>query len=338
MTLYGDALWSSGLFEEAEIEYRDALAVEPDSRPRPPRHGAGARGAQPARRRDERGAGGAAAVAARPRNPPHRRHRSTSGMHKYEEAAAAYTNYVNLLPNKDHSEKADWSRAEIRFLRSFGQRVPFEIGSRHRRQALHRRLPAGERQGRRARQGQRRRRAGLRRRHRRGEHGHHASDGAAARHHADHLHAQRGRRRRRPARPAARADRLARARVAEAAQRALPDQEPAAARHSGEGNREPVAAGARLLDDHRLQDAQADVRQAPARGAGGLRAADAHAPAGHGARHRRRQPSGELRRRHRRRGDLDQPGDRDVARRSRRPDGGSRSRCMARRAGTRTRS
>ncbi len=47
-------------------------------------------------------------------------------MHKYEEAAAAYTNYVNLLPNKDHSEKADWSRAEIRFLRSFGQRVPFE--------------------------------------------------------------------------------------------------------------------------------------------------------------------------------------------------------------------
>jgi predicted aspartyl protease len=48
-------------------------------------------------------------------------------MHKYEEAAGAYTNYVNLLPNKDHSEKADWSRAEIRFLRSFGQRVPFEM-------------------------------------------------------------------------------------------------------------------------------------------------------------------------------------------------------------------
>jgi predicted aspartyl protease len=48
-------------------------------------------------------------------------------MHKYEEAAGAYTNYVNLLPNKDRSEKADWSRAEIRFLRSFGQRVPFEM-------------------------------------------------------------------------------------------------------------------------------------------------------------------------------------------------------------------
>jgi predicted aspartyl protease len=48
-------------------------------------------------------------------------------MHRYEEAAAAYTNYVNLLPNKDHSEKADWSRSEIKFLRSFGQRVPFEM-------------------------------------------------------------------------------------------------------------------------------------------------------------------------------------------------------------------
>jgi predicted aspartyl protease len=47
-------------------------------------------------------------------------------MHKYEEAADAYSNYVNLLPNKDNSNKANWSRAEIRFLRSFGQRVPFE--------------------------------------------------------------------------------------------------------------------------------------------------------------------------------------------------------------------
>ena len=32
-------------------------------------------------------------------------------MHKFEEAAVAFGNYVNLLPNKDRSEKADWSRA-----------------------------------------------------------------------------------------------------------------------------------------------------------------------------------------------------------------------------------
>src|ERR1700704_3143548 len=29
MTLYGDALWSSGLFQEAETKYHDALGVEP---------------------------------------------------------------------------------------------------------------------------------------------------------------------------------------------------------------------------------------------------------------------------------------------------------------------
>jgi predicted aspartyl protease len=46
-------------------------------------------------------------------------------MHRFEEAAGAYTNFVNLLPNKDSSEKADWSRSEIKFLRSFGQRTPF---------------------------------------------------------------------------------------------------------------------------------------------------------------------------------------------------------------------
>ena len=48
-------------------------------------------------------------------------------MHKYEEAAGAFTNYVNLLPNNDTSEAAAWSRSEIKFLRSFGQRVPFQM-------------------------------------------------------------------------------------------------------------------------------------------------------------------------------------------------------------------
>src|SRR5438876_7008685 len=48
-------------------------------------------------------------------------------MHKYEEAAAAYSNYVNLLPNKDKSDKAEWARAEIRFLRSYCPRPPLAM-------------------------------------------------------------------------------------------------------------------------------------------------------------------------------------------------------------------
>ena len=48
-------------------------------------------------------------------------------MHRYEQAAAAYTNYINLLPNKDRSDKAAWSRAQVRFLKSFGEKEPIAI-------------------------------------------------------------------------------------------------------------------------------------------------------------------------------------------------------------------
>jgi predicted aspartyl protease len=48
-------------------------------------------------------------------------------LRRYEQAAAAYTNYVNLLPNKDRSDKASWSRSQIRFLKSFGEREPIFV-------------------------------------------------------------------------------------------------------------------------------------------------------------------------------------------------------------------
>src|SRR5262245_39976590 len=108
MTLYADALWSSGLFQEAEVLDERALAASPNL----------ARGHH----------GKAKALAARSRlddamneaqtalrlSPRDMEIHHTVGtiyerMHKYEEAAGAYSNYVNLLPNKDHSEKADWS-------------------------------------------------------------------------------------------------------------------------------------------------------------------------------------------------------------------------------------
>ena len=43
-------------------------------------------------------------------------------MHRYDQAAAAYSNYVNLLPNKERSDKALWSKAQIRFLQAFKDR------------------------------------------------------------------------------------------------------------------------------------------------------------------------------------------------------------------------
>jgi predicted aspartyl protease len=48
-------------------------------------------------------------------------------MRRYEEAANAYSSYINLLPNKDRSAKAAWARAEVRFLRAFGSRIPINI-------------------------------------------------------------------------------------------------------------------------------------------------------------------------------------------------------------------
>jgi tetratricopeptide (TPR) repeat protein len=125
MTLYGDALWSSGLFQEAEVKYRDALAAVPDLARG--HHGMAKALAARGRLSDAMNEAQAALrLSPRDLEIHHTVGTVYERQHKYEEAAAAYSNYVNLLPNKDHSEKADWSRAEIRFLRSFGQRVPFE--------------------------------------------------------------------------------------------------------------------------------------------------------------------------------------------------------------------
>jgi Flp pilus assembly protein TadD/predicted aspartyl protease len=126
LSLYADALWASGLFEDAEATYRDVLA-------RAPEHARGHHGvARSLLARSQLEPAMNEAQTALRLSPRDLEIHHTVGtiyerMHKYEEAAAAFGNYVNLLPNKDHSDKAAWSRAEIRFLRSFGQKVPFEL-------------------------------------------------------------------------------------------------------------------------------------------------------------------------------------------------------------------
>jgi tetratricopeptide (TPR) repeat protein len=126
LALSADALWASGLFDEAESRYRDALSKIPDL----PRGHHGMARSLAARGQLEQAMNEAQiALKTSPRDLEihHTVGSIYERMHKYEEAAGAYSNYVNLLPNKDTSEKADWSRSEIKFLRSFGQRVPFEM-------------------------------------------------------------------------------------------------------------------------------------------------------------------------------------------------------------------
>jgi predicted aspartyl protease/Flp pilus assembly protein TadD len=126
IALYADALWSSGLFEEAEARYEEAIALNPEmARGRHGRARALAARSRLAEGMEE--AQAALRLAPRDLEIHHTIGTIYERMHLYEEAAGAFTNYVNLLPNKDRSEKADWSRSEIKFLRSFGQRVPFEM-------------------------------------------------------------------------------------------------------------------------------------------------------------------------------------------------------------------
>lgn len=125
IALHADALWTSGLFQEAEARYQDALKLQPDL---PRGHHGMARAYAAQSKLDQAMAEAQTALRLSPRDLEihHTVGAIYERMHKYEEAASAFSNYVNLLPNKDHSEKADWSRSEIKFLRSFGQRVPFE--------------------------------------------------------------------------------------------------------------------------------------------------------------------------------------------------------------------
>ena len=126
LALYADTLWSNGLFEEAETRYQQALVIAPDLARG--LHGM-ARALAARSKLDE-----ALSVAQRASRltPRDLEIHHTIGtiyerMHKYEEASTAFNNYVNLLPNKDRSEQAAWARAEVKFLSSFGQRVPFEM-------------------------------------------------------------------------------------------------------------------------------------------------------------------------------------------------------------------
>jgi Flp pilus assembly protein TadD/predicted aspartyl protease len=125
LSLYADSLWAAGMFEESEARYREALALTPDLARG--LHGV-ARSLLARSQLEEAMNQAQAALRMAPRDLEihHTVGAIYERMHKYEEAAAAYGNYVNLLPNKDTSEKAAWSRAEIRFLRSFAQRVPFQ--------------------------------------------------------------------------------------------------------------------------------------------------------------------------------------------------------------------
>jgi Tfp pilus assembly protein PilF len=125
-TLYADALWATGLFDEADGIYQEVLRRAPDTARA--RFGL-ARSLATHSRLDEALREGLAAVSSAPRDGDI--HAGLGDIYErlnqFDEAAAAYTNYINLLPNKDRSDKAAWARAQVDFLRAFEGRVPVDV-------------------------------------------------------------------------------------------------------------------------------------------------------------------------------------------------------------------
>ncbi|HAK54881.1 MAG: retroviral-like aspartic protease family protein [Vicinamibacterales bacterium] len=126
IVMAGEALWAAGLFDEAEQAFEDGLARDPNVARG---HHGRAKALMSRNRLDEALESAQHALSLSPREGEF--HHTVGSlyerMHRFEEAAVAFGNYVNLLPNKDQSDRAAWSRAQIRFLRSFGRQVPFNM-------------------------------------------------------------------------------------------------------------------------------------------------------------------------------------------------------------------
>jgi Flp pilus assembly protein TadD/predicted aspartyl protease len=126
LSLYADSLWSVGLFDEADDVYRQALSINKESSRA--RFGL-ARSLATRTRLDEALTEAQAAAARAPRDGEIYAEIGAiyQRLHRFDEAANAYNNFINLLPNKDRSDKAAWTRSQVKFLKAFEGRNPVEI-------------------------------------------------------------------------------------------------------------------------------------------------------------------------------------------------------------------
>ncbi len=125
-SLYADGLWASGMFGEADEVYRAVLEASPASPGG--RHGL-ARSLTARNQLDAALVELRAAIDAEPQNPAfhHTHGQLLSRLRQFDEAAAAFERVVELSPYSPNSEQTEWARGQARFLRSFGDLVPFEM-------------------------------------------------------------------------------------------------------------------------------------------------------------------------------------------------------------------
>ena len=128
LATYADALWALGRFEESARAVKDALAIDPSLAQA--HHGLARVLAARSRLNDAL----VEAQAALRRAPASGEYQYTLGaiyqrMKAFDAAAGAFENYVNLLPNRDKSDKSAWARAQVRFLRAFDGIRPLDLSS-----------------------------------------------------------------------------------------------------------------------------------------------------------------------------------------------------------------
>ena len=125
-TLLGDAMWGNGLFDEADVAYRSALATEPESSRA--RFGL-ARSLATRSRLDEALTESLQTATLAPQDPEVHALIGViyERLNRYEEAADAYERYIALLPTSELSSMATISQSKVRLLRSFKGRVPLEV-------------------------------------------------------------------------------------------------------------------------------------------------------------------------------------------------------------------
>ena len=123
---YADGLWAVGMFGEADQVYRDVLEASPDS-PRG-RHGL-ARSLMARNQLDASLVDLQTALEAEPDNPVfhHTHGQLLSKLRRFDDAASAFERVVALSPYAPNAEQTEWARGQARFLRSFGNRVPFDM-------------------------------------------------------------------------------------------------------------------------------------------------------------------------------------------------------------------
>ena len=128
LSVYGDAMWSAGLFDEAERGYQQALTIQPEQARG---HNGAARVLSARGRYDQALQHSLQAVRLDPREADF--HHTLGNVYerlgRYDHAATALGSFINLLPKGMSDSRALWASAELKFLTSFGSKVPYEFVS-----------------------------------------------------------------------------------------------------------------------------------------------------------------------------------------------------------------